>query len=82
MGEPGRGLRPSDLLTFPEPDRRVLILAVRQRRINAETLVQRCGLTAEAASEVLERLVDQGLLERMDDTTPATYAPAFGGTRP
>ena len=82
MGEPGRGLRPSDLLTFPEPDRRVLMLAVRQRRITAEMLVQRCGLTADIADATLQRLAEQGLLERMDNTAPATYVPAFGGTRP
>jgi ribosomal protein S25 len=75
-------MRPSDLLTFPEPDRRVLMLAVRQRRITAEALVQRCGLTAEAAGETLQRLAERGLLERVGDTDPATYVPAFGGTRP
>ena len=82
MGEQGRGLRPSDLLTFPEPDRRVLMLAVRQRRITAETLVQRFGLTVDTANEVLQRLAEQGVLQRVDDTTPATYTPAFSGTRP
>lgn len=82
MGDQGRGLRPSDLLTFPEPDRRVLMLAVRRRRITAETLVHRFGLTADTADETLQRLAEQGLLERVGDTAPAAYAPAFGGTQP